>query len=127
MALRLDVNTLTGPQTAGKELIISQPSATPSFSPRYIPLSLPLSLPVLPSPVQSPVLRCDLISAAWRSMPPVAGGSIALNYGFIPAPPPHPASLSSHTDESCPTPPSPTPPQPPSKPTTHNPDQYLTI
>lgn len=55
---------------------------------------LPLFLlhPLCSSFLQSPVLRCDLISAAWRSMPPVAGGSIALNYGFISPP---------HTDESC--------------------------
>lgn len=90
MALRFDVNTLTGPQTVGKELIISQPSVSLSLFPSPL-LRLPSlpphpPFPPLPSPLQSPVLRCDLISAAWRSMPPVAGGSIALNYGFISPP-----------------------------------------
>lgn len=117
MALRLDVNTLTGPQTAGKELIISQPSVSLSLLlapysfvspfPR-LPPPLPAQLPpVLPSPLQSPVLRCDLITAAWRSMPPVAGGSIALNYGFISAHPHHapPSSHThTHTHESSPSP-----------------------
>ena len=91
--------------------LLSSPFTSPQPS-----LPLFLFLPLCSSPLQSPVLRCDLISAAWRSMPPVAGGSIALNYGFISPP---------HSDQSCNLPPTHTHTPPPL--TTRRSDQYLTI